>query len=739
MKPLFSSDHRVVVTRFSVRVGTAPRVTRSRAYNYKRADFIGLRRTLSLLPWHMLEDLDVDSAVTLFYDLIFAAVNDHVPVVELRRKFPPWFDRDVRQLLREKEQAHRRKKVNPSAENTAEYARARADFKRIADRNYRDYLTGLIREFKDNPKRYWSFVKTLKSGGKVSPVLECDGSVYRDAVDRANCFNSCFSKKFSDPEVRDSPQPPMLNCDGLSTFRVPRGRVALLLRELSTHKACGADGLSARILHECADEFAVPLEILCRLSVRSGVFPSEWKRANVIPVHKKGSKKLPENYRPVSLLPICSKILEKVVSEGLLEACLPALPDSQHGFLPKRSCTTNLACFLEHCWASLAEGTQTDAIYTDYSSAFTSVNHRLLLLKLRHSFNITGLAYRWIESYLCQRSQRVIIDGKHSEWTPVLSGVPEGSILGPLLFACYVADLPNNIKTGCLAYADDVKIFHRIQNHGDTLSLQADLDRLCEWSKTWHLKLNPAKCKTISFTLRTAPVQCTYELDGHQLERCQRMRDLGVILDAKLTFADHVDATVGKANRMLGLLMRSIQTSPCARRPDFNHHAILSAYKAHVMSAMEYASVIWSGAAATHLKRMERLHHRFLMWLGCKTQPRCPSMDYASLLSHFNSQTVKARFIQADIKFLQSVLHGRLDCQSLVSMFSLAVPTRRTRHTGMFHVPGGRVNSVRNSFMSRIPATCDALLKKAPETDFFYSPSSFRSQVLKFANSEGAY
>ena len=251
----------------------------------------------------MLEDLDVDSAVTLFYDLVFAAVNDHVPVVDLRRKFPPWFDRDVRQLLREKEQAHRRKKVNPSAENTAVYARARADFKRIADRNYRDYLTGLIREFKDNPKRYWSFVKTLKSGGKVSPVLECD--VYRDAVDRANCFNSCFSKKFSDPEVRDSPQPPMLNCDGLSTFRAPRGRVALLLRELSTHKACGADGLSARILHECADEFAVPLEILCRLSVRSGVFPSEWKRANVIPVHKKGSKKLPENYRPVSLLPIC--------------------------------------------------------------------------------------------------------------------------------------------------------------------------------------------------------------------------------------------------------------------------------------------------------------------------------------------------------------------------------------------------------------------------------------------------
>ena len=108
---------------------------------------------------------------------------------------------------------------------------------------------------------------------------------------------------------------------------------------------------------------------------------------------KKGLKKLPENYRPVSLLPICSKITGKVVCEGLLEAYLPALPDSQHGFLPKRSCISNLACFLEHCWASLTEGSQTDAIYTDYSSVFTSVNHRLLLLELRHSFSITGRAY----------------------------------------------------------------------------------------------------------------------------------------------------------------------------------------------------------------------------------------------------------------------------------------------------------------------------------------------------------
>ena len=429
----------------------------------------------------MFADLYVNSAVAMFYDLVSAAINDYVPMIELRRKFPPWYDRTVRDLLGDKERAHKRKKRSPTEENIQAHSTARADFKRQANLSYRSYLLGLIREFKDNPKRYWSFVKSLKSCAAMSPVLEWRGRVVADVLERANVFNSCFSNKFSDPHRGALPEAPVLNAPGLASFEVPPGRVAQLLRDLNPHKACGPDGISARIMRECAEELAVPLEIICCLSVRSGVFPSSWKRANVIPVHKKGSKKLPENYRPVSLLTISSKILEKVVCESLLRACLPALPSSQHGFLPNRSCLTNLACFTDHCWTSLAKGLQTDAVYTDYSSAFTSVSHRLLLHKLRHSFNITGHACSWIESYLSQRSQRVIVDGKHSDWIPVLSGVPEGSILGPLLFTCYVADLPSHIQTCSLSYADDVKIFHRIEFPSDVDSLQADLSRLSKW------------------------------------------------------------------------------------------------------------------------------------------------------------------------------------------------------------------------------------------------------------------
>ena len=223
------------------------------------------------------------------------------------------------------------------------------------------------------------------------------------------------------------------------------------------------------------------------------------------------------------------------------------------------------------------------------------------------------------------------------------------------MFTCYVADLLTHITTSSLSYADDVKIFSRVNNTKDAHALQADLDRLSAWSQTWHLRLNPAKCKFITFTLRSSPFLFSYVLDGHHLERCVRIRDLGVILDTKLTFADHIDATVSKANRMLGLLMRSMQTSVSQHRTRFDQAASLAAYKAHVRSVLEYGSFIWSGAAITHLRRLERLQHRFLMWLGSKTRATCPPLDYASLLKLFGCPSVKSRIIQMDLKFMRSV------------------------------------------------------------------------------------
>ena len=610
----------------------------------------------------------------------------------------------------------------------------------MANARYREYLFSLVGDFRDNPKRLWSFIKSLKSSQPSLTTLVDQGRCYTNQADCANMFNRSFSSKFSDPHVAAFPEAKVFDTPSLSEFNLPPGKVLKLLQSIGQHKACGPDGLSARILKECARELAIPISILCKLSLAQGVFPSAWKEANIIPIHKKGNKKCADNYRGISLLPLCSKILEKVVFDCLLSHCLPVLPQGQHGFLPRRSCVSNLSCFLRHGWDSIQRGAQTDAIYTDYSSAFTSVNHALLLHKLKTSFNITGLAYSWIGSYLSGRRQRVVLNGKLSDWAPVTSGVPEGSICGPLLFICFTSDISYAVRTNCIMYADDVKLYHRVKSAADADALQADLNRLAEWSHIWRLKLNPSKCHTISFTLRKSPVVHNYSLNGTALERRNETRDLGVILDAKLTFASHVDSTVSKANRMLGLLIRSMQLPRLRRSSRLDHRALICAYNAHVRSLLEYGSVVWSGTADTHLKRLERVQHRFLTWLAFRSDRPSADLGYEALLAHFNMCSVKARFIQHDVMFLYNVHHGRIDCPDLVSMFGLSVPSRLTRNPSLWAIPFARVNTVLRSLLCRVPAHTNSFLGSGSSADLFTSTHhSFLTGVRTFASRGGTY
>ena len=605
----------------------------------------------------------------------------------------------------------------------------------MANAKYRKYLFSLVSDFRNNPKRLWSFIKSLKSSQPSLTTLVDQGSSYASQVDCANLFNRSFSSKFSDPHVAVLPEATVLHTSSLSTLTLPPGKVENLLLCIAQHKACGPDGLSARILRECAHELAVPMNILCELSLTQGVFPSAWKEANIIPIHKKGDKKCADNYRGISLLPLCSKLLEKVVFDQLLAHCQPALPQGQHGFLPRRSCVSNLSSFLSHGWDSIQQGAQTDAIYTDFSSAFTSVNHTLLLHKLKTSFNITGRAYSWIESYLTGRRQRVVLNGKLSDWAPVTSGVPEGSICGPLLFICFTSDVHCTVRTNCIMYADDIKLYHRVKCIADADALQADLSSLAAWSRVWRLKLNPSKCNVISFTLRKSPIMYNYTLNDTVLERRFETRDLGVILDAKLTFAPHVDSVVSKANRMLGLLIRSMQRPRFRRNSRLDHRALICAYNAHVRSLLEYGSVIWAGAADTHLKRLERVQHKFLIWLASRSDRPCTDVGYDTLLSHFNMCSLKSRFIQHDIMFIYNVYHGRIDSLALVSTFSLSVSPRPTRSSSLWAVPFARVNTVLRSLLCRIPTQANSFLKSCTSADFFTSTHySFLTSVRKFAS-----
>ena len=218
-----------------------------------------------------------------------------------------------------------------------------------------------------------------------------------------------------------------------------------------------------------------------------------------------------------------------------------------------------------------------------------------------------------------------------------------------------------------------VSVYHRITSHSETEALQSDLNRLATWSATWHLKLNPAKCHTTTFSLRKLPIPATYTLDGTALQRRTETRDLGVILDSKLTFAAHIDTTIAKANRMLGLLIRSMQASRRHSRAPIDHKVMLCTFYAHVRSIIEFGCVVWAGAAVSHLKRLERVQHKFLMWLASCSDKRSDNLDYLVLLSHFKVRSIKSRFVQHDLMFLFHVHHARLDSTVLLGAFGLRV------------------------------------------------------------------
>ena len=489
-----------------------PLVTRISALNYRRADWEGLRTVLRLVPWSMLDDLPVDDATALFYELLNSAIADHIPLVYLKRRQPPWFDRELRMALREKEAAHRRMKRVRTSDTETLFSEKRKVFKQLASSKFYDYLKGLTDNLGTNPKRFWTFLKSANGrNSEIPPLSNGDVKIVDDTA-KAELFNDTFAGKFADPSVPHVPQAPVYDLNPLRCFHVSEENIGVILRGINPDKACGPDNISARVVRECADVLTVPVTKLCRLSFEQGVFPKLWKQANIVPIHKKGTKSLPSNYRSVSLLPLLGKVLERVVFAALFAHVKPALSDKQHGFMPGRSCSSNLMTMLHTAWSNISAGSQTDVVYTDYSSAFQSVNHKLLLHKLEKSYNLSDKAFSLCKSYISDREQRVVVKGKCSKWTPVPSGTPEGGLLSPLLFACFINDLPECVQADCLMFADDVKLYCKVDSTADSDFLQQQLDNLSQWSMRWQLKLNPAKCKVMTITLRRVPTISVYSI-----------------------------------------------------------------------------------------------------------------------------------------------------------------------------------------------------------------------------------
>lgn len=370
------------------------------------------------------------------------------------------------------------------------------------------------------------------------------------------------------------------------------------------------------------------------------------------------------------------------------------ISDKQHGFLKRRSTVSNLACFTNHVLTEMEGGGQVDVIYTDFEKAFDRVNHAILLMKLE-ALGIHGDLLRWVKSYLTNRSQAVVIGGFRSNYIDIPSGVPQGSHLGPLFYNAYIYDINTCfVTTRHLLYADDKKVFMRVKSLADCELVQKDLNNLVEYYSRNMITISVTKCQCISFTRSPEPINYSYHFNGVAVNRVDVVRDLGVILDSKMTMRNHVDSIVNRSYRSLGFVMRTC-------KPFQSLSCLKVVYYAYVRSILEYASPIWSVCYAVHKDRIEKIQKKFVAHLNFKFKNK--SAGYKGNCRKYNLLSLEDRRKLADMSLLFDIIRNRLDCPELLSGLSFRVPRRRTRHTTLFHVPFHSTNYGSNAVLSRLP------------------------------------
>ncbi|KAK3091269.1 hypothetical protein FSP39_018491 [Pinctada imbricata] len=358
-------------------------------------------------------------------------------------------------------------------------------------------------------------------------------------------------------------------------------------------------------LKTCSVELAPAVTHIFNISINTGVLPEDWRNADIAPIFKKGNKYEAANYRPVSLTSVCCKTLEHIICRHILQHLEKhrILSNLQHEFRSGHSCESQLIITMEDIMRRYDQKKQVDLVILDFSKAFDTVPHRKLLHKLRNygihgNFNIL----RWISSFLMDRQQRVVVEGETSTKCAVDSGVPQGTVLGPLLFLCHINDLPLSVSSHVRLFADDCLLYREINCHSDHIQLQEDLKSLELWARKWGMKFNATKCYLMSIHRSRSPSSYLYSHNNHILKQVQDNPYIGVQISEDLKWTTYINKICNRANSILGFIRRNLQHS--------NRNFKETAYVSLVRSILDYASIVWDPSMKKDIDKIEGIQRR---------------------------------------------------------------------------------------------------------------------------------
>ena len=605
---------------------------------------------------------DVNLICDKFYSLVYESLDMFVPkTVKRRRNYPPWYNSDIIKLIKKKFSVWKKYKRNKNARDLEEFRRLRARVKTDIGNAYKNYCRDVENQIVNNPSNFWRFVNSKRNNRSLPEVLSRGEDMFQDSKDIANAFANFFQSSYINSSTHENILFDSDSCDNIDIGCVSEEHVCLCLKRMKQKGTVGPDKIPSFLLHDCAILFASPLAKLFNLCLKTCCFPTVWKVSKITPVYKKGSRECIENYRPVSILCNFAKCFEILLHEVIVFQVKNKISCYQHGFVKGRSTTSNLFCITQFIAEALDEKCHVDVIYTDFSKAFDRLDHSILLNQL----NIAGLSKKlllFFKSYLHNRKQFVECCGQSSVEIEASSGVPQGSILGPLLFNLFINNILDGVGARGLLYADDMKVFSRIRTIGDCQALQASLDNIFEWCRNNNLPLNPDKCRVVSYTLKSDLISFDYNIGNTVLGRESNFHDLGIIFDNKLSFAQHISEITQSASRALGFVIRN-------SRDFINVDTLKLLYFAFVRSKLEYGSVTWSPFYQVHINRLERLQRRFLKFLSFRIDGVYPAIgiSHDNLLSRHSFSSLQDRRAVLDLKFLHNVINFKVDCVDILN------------------------------------------------------------------------
>lgn len=713
------SDHKLVL--FSVK-NVLPLKNPKRktifVNDFSRADDVSILDCLEMSLYNFDGAADVNSLWNQFKAIVHYCVNEFVPKRQKTvKKQNPWVNREIIHLKRQLKR--KRKKKNRNQSEISHLSQIlREKLKTAKEKYYSQTLAGFM---KDSPQRFWRHL--APSNENTNYIVDSE-NVITNTSQIADKYNKFFHSVFAASEfvTEDFSRPSPFAPNEMEDIFLSEEGILSLVLNIDPRKSAGPDGIPNEFLRRYAEWVSKYLLVIFRASLEQNSLPQDWLIARVVPIHKSGDKHRVENYRPISITCTCCKILEHILSKSLFAYFESSniLNPSQHGFRRRLSTVTQLTETIHDLAKAIDERSQIDAICLDLSKAFDRVSHAQLLTKLL-SYGVHTNIITWVKAYLSNRKQFVEFNETKSEILPVTSGVPQGSVLSPVLFLCYINDITEGLDKSVTLrlFADDCLLYSNISCQEDQVTLNSAIKTVTDWCEKWKMKINYEKTVYTTITKKTKNILAfDYQLNGKLLLKTSHFKYLGVTVSHDLNWKNHINNLCCSAEKKLWFLRRKLKGAPS--------NVKLTAYLTLVRPMLEYASVVWSPFKKNQIDKIERIQRRAARFILSKYKRQD---SVTAMLIQLNLPTLSERREIARLKFIHLFYtkYFNLNTERYIQKRS----SRPVRHSSPHQIMPitARTDIFKYSFF---PCTIEAWNKLPREITQLVSTNQFENAVSSY-------